>query len=265
MARRSSHAPGVDVPGLCADDRRHARRGGQRRLERRRIHLAVAERRHLLDRSVAEPEQAKRPVDSGVPLDARHDPHLRRAGQAVTAGIPAVVCEHVRPAGGQADGVGRPGAGDKPHGCRGRQPEQLFQPSPGDVLERDGRGRERGVERVLIPAGREQVGDERRVDRAADDKPEEPRPGSADESRRRTGDELVDDAGQRHRAVRQIGVERGGHVLAGRGRADAGAGGFAAVGCDRVGRAVKGGLQVVHAAIVEHPRSGACGVGASRS
>ena len=57
------------------------------------------------------------------------------------------------PGGGQADGVGRLGAGDEPDRRVRGQAEQLLEPAAGDLLGHGSRpGRGHGVERALVPA-----------------------------------------------------------------------------------------------------------------
>ena len=90
----------------------------------------------------------------------------------------------------------------------GRPSRSLIHPA--DHRLRRGRGRRAdGVERHLVPAGREHVGLRGGVERPADDEPEVARPGGRDEPRLDGRDELLDHRLGIGALVRQRAAERG--------------------------------------------------------
>ena len=78
----------------------------------------------------------------------------RRADQPVALDVPTDGGQHMMAGGGEPDGVGGLGAGDEPDRRRGRQPEQVLQPTARDLLDDGGGGRGDDLERVSGPSRR---------------------------------------------------------------------------------------------------------------
>ena len=132
------------------------------------------------------------------------------------------------------------------------RPSSSFSHEPATSSNAIAAGRERAVEGVLVPAGGEHVGDERRVERAADDEAEVPRPRRAHEARAARRHEIVDHGAERLGPGRHAG--RGATATASRarpGRRGRRRASRRYVG-DEAGGVVEGALEVVHRAIVEH-------------
>jgi hypothetical protein len=211
---------GVDVAGLQAQDRRPGRACGERSVQVGEVDRAVRVGCDGLDRGLAEAEQARGPVDRGVPLGARDDPHPRRAGQSVALDVPPCGPQHVVAGGGQPDGVGPLRAGREPDSGGGRQAQQREQPTARGAFGRRRRGGQRVVERALVPPGGEHVCRGGGGERAADDEAEVARARTAHQPALGRSDELVNDLLGRGAHAGQRPGERGQHRVRVGGRLD---------------------------------------------
>jgi hypothetical protein len=163
---------GVDVAGLRADDRRPVP-AAERLPQRSRPHAALLVGGDRNDRGRAQAEEPQRPVDGVVaPLASEH-PQRRRADQPGRLDVVAGAAEHLVPGGGEGGEVRHLSAGDEADRHLGREPEQLGQPAPGDLLDHAGGGAGDVQPGVLVPGGGEPVGGQRRRQRAADHEAEE--------------------------------------------------------------------------------------------
>jgi hypothetical protein len=193
----------VDVAGLQAHDRRPRRSRRQHPPEVADVDCAIGVGRHRLDERGSEPEQTKRAVDRGVAFHAGDDAHRRRVAQAVTLDVPAHLGEHVVAGRGQPDGVGGLATGHKSDRGRGRKTEEVLEPGSGTLLgDRRGRGQHR-VERALVPARGHDLRSARGGQGAADDEPEEARPGGRHQPRLGRPEKLIEDLAGRCRPVRK--------------------------------------------------------------
>jgi hypothetical protein len=132
--------------------------------------------------------------------------------QAVAGYIPASLLENVAAAGRQADRVRALGAGREADRRGLRDVQELLEPPPGDVLEGEGSRRHGRVERVLVPAHSEQVGDQGGVDRAAGDESVVPRARHRHEAGLGASDQFLDDRVERSWLVRKVLIEGRGRL-----------------------------------------------------
>jgi hypothetical protein len=157
----------VDVAGLGNDDRRGVRLQVEDASQQGRIHRAIRAGRHHHDRLLTDPQQPQRSVDGGVAFLTNHDSDTRRSEQPFGADIPAATPQDLPAPSGQSDGVGRLCPRHEPGRRRHRKTQQLLQPRTGDILERQRRGRQRLVERDLIPPAGKHVRRQRGLERTA--------------------------------------------------------------------------------------------------
>jgi hypothetical protein len=157
---------GVDLTGLCADDRR-----------------LVADAQMLGEQPPlvvcgedvggrAKAEHAQRSVDRAVPLLTHDGADRRRAVQTALLDVPACLGEHVMASRGEGGEARHLAAGHEPERGVLGQAEQLDEPCACDVLD-DRCGRAADIQAgVLIPRRRKPVGSERRGHGTADHEPE---------------------------------------------------------------------------------------------
>ncbi len=123
----------VDLPCLCTDDRR-AVRVPEHRLERVRSHPALVIDVDRTGRPAAQTEEPERTVDGHVLATPDHDGDRRRACEPVALDVPADSSEHLVPRRGEARDVSHLTTRDERERRRLRNPQQLLEPSAGDLL-----------------------------------------------------------------------------------------------------------------------------------
>ena len=159
--REGIEGPNVEVARLEDDDGRHIRISAQGVVQDLGPQSPLLIGREVDDRRAPEAEQASGALDRAVPLVAAEDAQPRRARQPVALHVPARPGEEGIPGRRQAGDVPHLGAGNQGEARGRRQPEQLLEPRPTDLLEHglSRAGRHRG--RVLVPGRRQPVGGER--------------------------------------------------------------------------------------------------------
>ena len=167
---------GVDLARLRADDRR-ARSLVERRGQRTGVHPALVVGRD--PRARPAPSPSRRSELKIVDVRLLTDEHVdgRRADQAALLHVPArrrAAPRGAPPPGGRV----RPlPAGDEADARALRQPEQVDDPAPAHLLDHSRGGREHLEAGVLVPGRGHPVRRHGHRQRAADDEPEEARPG----------------------------------------------------------------------------------------
>ena len=157
--------------------------------------------------AVPEPEQPQRPVDGGVPLEARDDPDPRCPDEPVGLDVVAGLLQHPVAPAGDADGVGGLRAGDETDGRAARKAQQILDPAARGTLGRFGGRRHQRVEGVLVPADGQHVGGRGGRRRATDHEAEVARPDRADQVAVGCLEQLVQHLPRWCRAVRQPSAE----------------------------------------------------------